>query len=59
MQRTVMFSEMFGIAGMALVILPLVKTYGTVGAGYAAITGVVVSLPVVLLNVKKLFESEN
>jgi lipopolysaccharide exporter len=58
MQKTVMLSEMFGIAGMAITILPLVKTYGTVGAGYAAIIGVLISLPVVLYNVKKLFENK-
>jgi PST family polysaccharide transporter/lipopolysaccharide exporter len=55
MQKIVMLSEFFGIVGMAIAVYPLVTQYGTVGAGYATMIAVMCSLPVILINVKKIF----
>lgn len=55
MQKAVMLSEFFGIIGMAIAIYPMVMKFGIVGAGYSAIIAVACSLPVVIINVKKIF----
>ncbi|MGA2910739.1 MAG: oligosaccharide flippase family protein [Candidatus Microgenomates bacterium] len=55
MQKTVMLSELFGIVGMGLVIYPLVLKYGIVGAGYSTIIAVICSLPVIIVNIQKIF----
>lgn len=59
MQKIVMFSEMFGIAGMGIVIYPMVMKFGIVGAGYSTIIAVICSLPVVIVNIQKIFNSKN
>jgi O-antigen/teichoic acid export membrane protein len=58
MQKAVMLSELFGIAGMAIAIYPMVMKYGIVGAGYSTIIAVLCSFPVVIFNVKKIFHSK-
>ncbi len=55
MQKEVMLSELFGIIGMGIVIYPMVMKYGIVGAGYSALIAAVCSLPVVLVNINKVF----
>lgn len=55
MQKTVMLSELFGILGIGAVIYPMVIKYGIVGAGYSTIIAVAFSLPVVLINIRKIF----
>jgi O-antigen/teichoic acid export membrane protein len=58
MQKAVMLSEFFGIIGMAVAIYPMVMRFGIVGAGYSTIIAVACSLPVVIINVKKIFHQE-
>jgi O-antigen/teichoic acid export membrane protein len=58
MQKAVMLSELFGIAGMGIAIYPMVMKYGIVGAGYSTIIAVLCSFPVVIFNVKKIFHSK-
>lgn len=58
MQKVVMLSEMLGIIGMGIVVYPLVMKYGLIGAGYATIIAVACSLPVVVINVQKIFHSK-
>lgn len=55
-QNIVMYSELFGIVGIGVTIVPLVKNFGLVGAGYAAIIGTVSSLPIVVYYLKKVFK---
>lgn len=57
MQKTVMISEFFGIMGMAIVIYPMVIKYGTSGAAISTIIAVICGFPVILINVKKIFNS--
>jgi len=55
MQKIVMLSEFFGIIGMGAAIYPMVTKFGIVGAGYSTIIAVICSLPVVVINIKKIF----
>lgn len=55
MQKIVMLSEFFGILGMGAVIYPMVLKFGIIGAGYSTIIAVICSLPVVILNIQKIF----
>jgi lipopolysaccharide exporter len=57
MQKAVMLSEFFGILGMGIAIYPMILKYGILGAGYSTIIAVICSLPVVVINVKKIFHS--
>lgn len=57
MQKTVMLSELCGIAGMGLAIYPMVSKYGILGAAYSTIIAVVCSLPVVIISISKIFHS--
>lgn len=57
-QNIVMYSELFGIIGISASIIPLVNRFGLVGAGYSTIVGALASLPVVLINLKKVFPNE-
>lgn len=57
MQKTVMLSELTGIIGMGIAIYPMVMKYGIVGAAYSTIIAVIFSLPVVLINIRKIFNS--
>ncbi|HJY98959.1 MAG TPA: oligosaccharide flippase family protein [Patescibacteria group bacterium] len=54
-QNVVMISELMGIIGIGAFILPLTRTYGLIGAAYAAIIGAVFSLPVIIINFRKVF----
>jgi len=55
MQKAVMLSELFGIIGMGIVIYPMVIKFGIVGAGYSTIIAVICSMPVVIINIKRIF----
>lgn len=54
-QNIVMFSELSGIIGISISIIPLVNKFGLIGAGYSTIIGAIFSLPVILINLKKVF----
>lgn len=57
-QNVVMYSELFGIMGISLVIIPLSNKYGLIGVGYSVIFGVFASIPIILINLKKIFRNE-
>lgn len=57
MQKAVMLSELFGIIGMGIAIYPMVTRYGIIGAGYSTIIAVICSMPVVLINIKRIFHN--
>jgi O-antigen/teichoic acid export membrane protein len=59
MQKIVMLSELFGIIGMGVAIYPMVLKFGILGAGYSTIIAVICSLPVVIINVQKIFSLKN
>jgi O-antigen/teichoic acid export membrane protein len=52
-QQAVTFITLIGISGMAFTIIPLVRAFGIVGAGYSAIIGVLLGLPLVLYYLSK------
>lgn len=56
MQKAVMMSEFFGIIGMGIAIYPMVVRFGIVGAAYSTIIAVIMSFPVVLFNLRKIFK---
>lgn len=56
MQKIVMLSELTGIVGMGLAIIPMVTQYGIIGAGYSTIIAFVCSLPVVIIYLFKVFK---
>lgn len=56
LQKVVMLSELVGILAMAIAVYPLVIKFGNLGGAYSAIIAVISSLPVVLLNLKKVFK---
>ena len=53
-----MFSELLGIIGIAGSIVFLVGKFGLVGAGYSTIIGALASLPVIIINLIKIFRNE-
>lgn len=55
-QEIVMLSELFGILGIGISIIPLVQKFGILGAGYATIIGALFCLPVILINLKNVKE---
>jgi O-antigen/teichoic acid export membrane protein len=57
MQKTVMLSELWGIIGIGIFIVPLVANFGLVGAGMATIIGVMFSLPIIVFNLIKVFKN--
>lgn len=57
-QDIVMYSELFGIIGISIAILPLVYKYGIVGVGYSTIVGAFASMPVIFINLKRIFNDE-
>jgi O-antigen/teichoic acid export membrane protein len=59
MQKIIMLSELFGIIGMGIVIYPMVLKFGILGAGYSTIIAVICSLPVVIINIQKIFSLKN
>jgi O-antigen/teichoic acid export membrane protein len=59
MQKIVMLSELFGIIGMGVAIYPMIIKFGIVGAGYSTIIAVICSLPVILINIQKIFSPQN
>jgi O-antigen/teichoic acid export membrane protein len=56
MQKAVMLSELTGIIGMGIAIYPMIMKYGLVGAGYSTIIAFFCSLPIVLINLIKIFK---
>lgn len=56
MQKYVMFSELTGIIGMGIVIVPMINTFGVIGAGYSTIIAFICSLPVVIYGLIKIFK---
>jgi O-antigen/teichoic acid export membrane protein len=59
MQKVVMLSELFGIIGMGVAIIPMVTKFGILGAGYSTIIAVICSLPVIIINIQKIFSPQN
>lgn len=57
-QDVIMYSELFGIIGIGVSILPLAYKFGLVGVGYSTIIGAVASSPIILINLKKVFKNE-
>ncbi len=55
LQKTVMFSELAGIIGIGILIVPLTLKYGILGAAYAALFGSLLSLPLILWKYRQLF----
>jgi lipopolysaccharide exporter len=55
LQKYVMYSELFGIAGMGLVIYPMTMKFGIVGAGASTLVAFACSLPVVVWGLKQVF----
>lgn len=54
-QDIVMYSELLGILGISISIVPLVNRFGLVGAGYSTIIGALVSMPLIYINLRKVF----
>lgn len=55
LQKYVMYSELMGIIGMAIVIYPMTIKYGITGAGASTIVAFICSLPVVIYGLRKIF----
>ena len=56
-QKIVMLAELTGILGIAIAVVPLVARYGLIGAGYSAAVGAIFCLPVILINLGKVFNN--
>lgn len=56
MQREVMISELCGILSMLVLIYPMVKNFGIIGAAYSAIIASLFSLPAIIISVKRIFK---
>lgn len=56
MQKYVMYSELFGIIGMGIAIIPMTLKYGILGAGESTIIAFAASLPVVIYGLIKIFK---
>jgi O-antigen/teichoic acid export membrane protein len=56
MQKYVMYSELTGILGMGIAIIPMTNKFGIVGAGASTIIAFVCSLPVVIYGLRKVFK---
>ena len=54
-QEYVSATTLAGILGLGLTIVPLVKKYGILGAGYSALFGTLVSIPVFVYYLRKVF----
>jgi len=47
-----------GFLGLAVTIIPFVKNYGIIGAAYSALAGLVLSIPLVIYYLRKIFKYE-
>jgi len=56
LQKIVMLSELAGIVGIGILIIPLTLGYGILGAAYAALFGSLVSFPLILYHYRKVFK---
>lgn len=56
MQKEIMLSELFGIIGISIFIVPLAVKYGLPGVGYSAIMGALFSFPVIFFSARKIFK---
>jgi|SRR5579885_495707 len=57
-QNYTMVVTLVTIAGMLLTIVPFIHMFGIVGAGFAALTGAVAAVPVIIFYTLKLFRSD-
>lgn len=56
-QKTIMFITLVWVFGLSLPLIPLVKHFGIVGAGYAAIVGTLAGAPFVIYQLYKIFSA--
>lgn len=55
-QEYVTYISLIGILGMGITIVPLVAKFGIIGAAYSALIGALISLPVAIYYLRKVFE---
>ncbi len=55
-QEMVTVITFVSLVGMALTIIPFVQNWGLVGAGYSALSGTLLSLPVILFFLRSIFK---
>jgi len=56
-QEYVTFVTLAGVFGLGITIIPLVQKYGILGAAYSALTGAIVSVPVFLFYLNKVYKT--
>lgn len=54
-QDVITYTTLVSLSGMALTVIPFISRWGLIGAAYSAITGTILSLPVVIYHTRKLF----
>lgn len=56
-QEIVTYINLVGFIGLSVTIVPFVSLWGLVGAAYSSLLGLIVSIPIILYSLKKLFET--
>jgi O-antigen/teichoic acid export membrane protein len=57
-QRYVTSMTFFRFAGLAITIYPFVKMFGLIGAGYSALTSVMIEIPIIIYCIFKVFKNK-
>jgi len=57
-QEYITVSTLAGILGLGITVVPFVNKYGILGAGYSAVIGTVISIPVISYYLYKIFKNQ-